>query len=229
MEHSKNKQNEEQLSNHPIFKNKKIRSDAEVKKMFQSTFSIYKSIVQEMLSDELECCDEGDIYEESRDQNRLEEKNCHKACEEKDASNYEEDFGEEDSAEEIAEDMSLDVSTEYAVIFTVVRLYKIFEHLLLRKYLSEKKLSSVMSISDIEFEDIIAFFKKNRVISSSGEENSIYFLQLFVHAVEENFLFQYSKNFEESLLTNDEYMFSDIDHGTMYQTVANLSTIVGKL
>ena len=225
----KNKaQDEKQLKNHPIFKDKKIRSQQELKELFHATFGLYKSVIEEELCDELEYYEEGDICDDSRDETGTQEDCFKKKSEEKNACHNEKDIDQEEH-EEVAEETSVDVATEYAALFLVIRLYKIFEHVLLRTYILENNLFDIHSVHDIDFEKVILFLKKNKILVTDEEESAIYFLQLLVNATEEKFLFKPSGAFEDSLLSDDDYLFCDVDQGTIYQTVANLSRIMERL
>ncbi len=226
----KNKaQDEKQLKNHPIFKDKKIRSQQELKELFHATLGLYKSVIEEELCDELESYEEGDICDDSRDETGTQEDCFKKKSEEKNACHNEEDIDQEEHEEEVTEETSVDVATEYAALFLVIRLYKIFEHVLLRTYILENNLFDIHAVHDIDFEKVILFLKKNKILVTDEEESAIYFLQLLVNATEEKFLFKPSGAFEDSLLSDDDYLFCDVDQGTIYQTVANLSRIMERL
>lgn len=223
-------QDEKQLKNHPIFKDKKIKSQEELKELFKVTFGLYKSVIEEELCDELESYEEGDICDDTRNESGAEEGCFEEASEKEDEIDYEEDIDKEEHDEqEVTEEVSFDVATEYAALFLVVRLYKIFEHVLLRAYILEHNLFAVKTIDEIDFEKVIVFLKKNKIMVSDDEENGIYFLQLLVNSVEEQFLFKSSGAFEDSLLSDDMYLSCDIDQATVYQTVANLSRIMQRL
>jgi hypothetical protein len=226
----KNKfQDEKLLKNHPLFKDRKIRSQKELKELFQATFSLYTSVIEEEVCDELETYDEGDISDDAGNEIRSKKDCCNEKSKKKNETNHEKNIDEEEYDEEVAQEVSLDITTEYASLFLVMRLYKIFEHVLLRAYILEHHVLEVETMHDIDFDKVITFLKKQHIIVSEEEENGIYFLQLLVNAIEESFLFKSSGAFEDSLLSDDTYLFCDVDQGTVYQTVANLSRIMEKL
>lgn len=232
---TKNKKNNEysnRLKHHPIFKENKIRSDFEMTRLFQNTFQIYKSIIEGELCDELECYEEDDVCEESGN-NTTKVRNNNKSSQEEDATDHEEDlFEENNTKEEMIDDedeSECDLAIEYSVLLLTTRLYKIFEHMLLRKYLYEVDKENRFDLDTIDFEEIIVFCKKNKIIISEEEENGIYLLQLLVNETEEQFLFQPNDTLESSLLTNDKYMLCDVDHAILYKTIVNLNDIVERI
>lgn len=230
----------EKLKNHPIFRDNEIRSDFEVKKMFQNTFQIYKSILEGEICDKLECYEESNVCNESTNGTK-EENNCHKTGKKENVSYHEKNYEEghcskkkeivtesEENYESDDEDdeIDFDISTEYSLLFLIIRLNKIFEHILLKKYIFENDKNESFTVNTIDFDAVINFCKKNKIITSEEEENSIYLLQLLSNAVEENFLFKPSDAIELSLLTNDKYMLCDVDHSYLLETLENINKII---
>jgi hypothetical protein len=228
----------EKLKNHPVFQDQILRSDTEIKKIFDTTFKFCKELIEGDILNELECYEEDDdIYEDtdsteentdySKENKKKHETNHEKSCSEKtncrsQIDTIEDDFEYNDD-DEFEENKS-----QYALLLTSMRLYKLFEHILLKKYIYELVLKN--SNEDIEdFEKAIRFFKNKKIILNEEEEQSVYLLQHLSDAIENSFLYHSSLEIDYTMLTEDEYMTNNIDPNFLFKTIEIAKIIVERI
>ncbi len=232
----------EKLKNHPIFQDQILRSDIEVKNLFETTFKFCKELIEGEILNELECYEEGDdICEDSnttekdsnyskKKQKKYEEDNEEDCCKESNCNSKiicdDEDNDSDDL--ESDEDTFEENKSEYALLLSCMKLYKIFEHVLLKRYLYE--LISKNSKDDInDFEKAIDFFKNKKIILNEEEEQSIYLLQHLSDAISNSFLFKKSYDLDYTLLTDDEYMTNNIHPHFLLKTIEIANIIVQRI
>lgn len=229
----------EKLKNHPIFQDQILRHDAEIKKIFDTTLTFCKELIEGEILNELECyeedddiCEDSNSTEEGADSSKKNkekyetnnEKNCCQKTNYDSQIDSDDDFEEDDDLENDFEENK----SQYALLLSCMRLYKLFEHILLKKYLYE--LAGKNSHDDLDdFEKAITFFKNKKLIVNEEEEQSIYLLQHFSDAIENSFLYKSSLDIDYTMLTDDEYMTNNIDPNFLFKTIEISKTIVERI
>lgn len=228
----------EKLKTHEIFQDQILRSDTEIKKIFEATFKFCKELIEGDILNELECYEEDDdIYEDSTTTEKItnnsqenkkkyetdHEKNHNKKTHSSNQINTSDDEFEYTEEDEFEENKS-----QYALLLTCMRLYKIFEHILLKKYIYELTLKKSNDPVD-DFEQAIVFFKNKKIIINEEEEQSVYLLQHLSDAIENSFLYKNSLDIDYTMLTEDEQMTNNIDPNFLLKTIEIASTIVERI
>lgn len=232
----------EAVKNHPIFQDNILKTDAEIKIMFENTYKFCKELIEGEVLNELECYEEDDeIYEDSNStkestnhtkENKKEheanyEKNCHK----KTNCNNQIDNDDIDNDDEIESDIDDDfdeLKSQYALLLITMRLYKLFEHILLKKYVHELIIKK-SNDNVYDFEKAIIFFKNKKIILNEEEEQSIYLLHHLSDSIENSFLYKNPLDIDYTILTDDEYMTNNIDPNFLFKTIEIAHTIVERI
>ena len=109
-----------------------------------------------------------------------------------------------------------------------MKLYKLMEHILLKKYLYELIIkNSTVDVTD--FEKAISFFKSKKIIINEEEEQSIYLLQHLSDAVSNSFIYKPSSEMDYTLLTEDEHMTSNVFPFFLLKTIEKAHAIVERI
>jgi hypothetical protein len=228
----------EKIKNHPVFQDQILRPDTEIKKIFDTTFTFCKELIQGDILNELECYEEDDEiceYSDSTEKttnNSKENQKKHETNHEKSdnkKTNYGSEINEiEETFEYTSDDEFEENKSQYALLLTSMRLYKLFEHILLKKYIYELVIKN--SHDDIDdFEKAIVFFKSKKIILNEDEEQAIYLLQHLSDAIENSFLYKNSLDIDYTMLTEDEQMTNNIDPNFLLKTIEIASTIVERI
>ena len=118
--------------------------------------------------------------------------------------------------------------SQYALLLSCMRLYKLFEHILLKKYIYELILKNSHDAID-DFEKAVIFFKNKKIIINEEEEQSIYLLQHLSDSIENSFLYKNSLDIDYTMLTEDEYMTNNIDPHFLFKTIEIARIVVERI
>jgi hypothetical protein len=231
----------EKLKNNPVFDNQMLRSDSQIKKLFDDTFRFCKEFLKGDMLDELYSNEEDDdcggdtcsgekTTEKKSCNEKNNEKNCCKGkCEKEEIEDDCDDEEEIEDLEDDNEDEIEDLKSQFAVLLSCLRLYKIFEHILLKAYLYNLG-NKVISEQDVhDFTAAMNFFKAKKIIINDEEEQSVYLLQHLADAIDASFIFEPSPELTYNILTEDDYMISNIDPEFLLKTIENAQSIVERI
>ena len=239
----------EKLKSHPVFQDQILRSDAEIKKIFDTTFQFCKELIVkgdilnelENYEDDNDICQDSDSTEKheacaKKDKKKYEADNEENCCQKANCSNQvdSDSFDDEVDDDEFKDDEGDDNDEfeentfQYALLFNCMKLYKLMEHILLKKYLYELIIkNSTVDVTD--FEKAISFFKSKKIIINEEEEQSIYLLQHLSDAVSNSFIYKPSSEMDYTLLTEDEHMTSNVFPFFLLKTIEKAHAIVERI
>jgi hypothetical protein len=256
----------EKLKNHPIFEGKNLKSDEEIKIMFDVAIQFCREFIQGDIISEL-CNNEEDDdtfsssncgeKENQKNKNNNEKDNKENCCKENNCKkekgkklnlkNDDEDEDEiyddeDDNCEDEDEDENEDedelseeeeeineIKTQYALLFNCLKVYKLFEHILLKAYLYKLESKKFLSENEHDFNNAISYFKKEKIIANEEEEQSIYLLNHMTSIIDTEFVYKASPEVDFTILTDDEYMISNLAPSFLYKTIDSIESIVERI
>jgi hypothetical protein len=116
----------------------------------------------------------------------------------------------------------------YAMLFALIRLTKFFRHICMTKYLHlvEGKVPAELNI-----DDAVAVFKKNRILTSEEEENSFYMIEHLSELLSNDFLFKEEdvSDLGFTFLSEDAYMTLELDNEFIFSLVHLTEEIVKRI
>lgn len=228
------------LLKHPIFQDKKLKSDADIKKIFDFNIKLVQEFITREGFDEYNWNKNDDEMYEYAGREQKNENNKTNEDEDYEEKNEENSYSFSDKKGELTkEDLEYeeknieldldDLQVQYALLLLIGRIYKLSEHIILKFYLYHNDKNRLQTIDNIDYTEAIAFLKHKHIIQKDDEEQSIYLLKQLAQASEEDFLYEDSFDLGYSFLSEDIFMISNISMDFLKETVDNLNLIVQKI